>query len=33
MIRPWAILGVARAEARLTRRLVRYWVFLGLATL
>ncbi len=25
------VLGIARAEARLTRRLVRYWVFLALA--
>lgn len=31
MIRPDMILAVARAEARLTRRLVRYWVFVGLA--
>lgn len=27
------VFGIARAEARLTRRLVRYWVFLGLAAL
>ena len=27
MIRPGMILGLARAEARLTRRLVRYWLF------
>jgi len=27
MIRPAMILGLARAEARLTRRLVRYWLF------
>jgi ABC-type transport system involved in multi-copper enzyme maturation permease subunit len=33
MIRPGVILGVARAEARLMRRLVRYWVFIVLATL
>jgi hypothetical protein len=33
MIRPGMVWGVARAEARLCRRLVRYWVFLSLATL
>lgn len=33
MIDLTAILGVARAEARLARRLVRYWVFLSLAAL
>ena len=27
MIRPGFVLGIARAEARLTRRLVRFWVF------
>jgi hypothetical protein len=31
MIRPGMIFGLARAEARLTRRLVRYWVFLSIA--
>jgi hypothetical protein len=31
MIRPGVVACVARAEARLTRRLVRYWVFLVLA--
>jgi hypothetical protein len=33
MIRLSTILGLARSEARLARRLVRYWVFLSLATL
>jgi len=33
MIRPGVVLGVARAELRLTRRLVRYWLFVGLASL
>ena len=33
MIRLSTILGLARSEARLARRLVRYWVFLTLATL
>ncbi len=33
MIRPGFILGIARAEARLTRRLVRFWVFASLAML
>jgi ABC-type transport system involved in multi-copper enzyme maturation permease subunit len=31
MIRPDVVLAIARAEGRLTRRLVRYWVFLVLA--
>ena len=31
MIRPDVVLAIARAESRLTRRLVRYWVFLVLA--
>jgi ABC-type transport system involved in multi-copper enzyme maturation permease subunit len=31
MIRPDVVLAIARAEGRLTRRLVRYWVFLALA--
>lgn len=33
MIRASMVLGVARAEARLTRRLVRYWLFVGLSLL
>ncbi len=33
MIRLKMMMGVARAEARLTRRLVRYWVFMLLASL
>lgn len=33
MIDPVAILAIARAEARLTRRLARYWVFVVLSTL
>jgi hypothetical protein len=33
MIRWGTIVALARAELRLTRRLVRYWVFVGLATL
>lgn len=33
MIRPGVVIGIARAEARLTRRLVRYWVFMILAAL
>lgn len=33
MIRPGIVLGVAKAEARLSRRLVRYWVFQSLAGL
>jgi len=33
MIRLSTILGLARSEARLARRLVRYWIFLSLATL
>jgi len=33
VIRPGVLLGIARAEARLTRRLVRFWVFAVLATL
>ena len=32
MIRLGIILGIARAEARLTLRLVRYWVFQLLAS-
>lgn len=31
MIRAGVVLGLARAEARLTRRLVRYWVFQSIA--
>ena len=31
MIRPGMVWGVARAESRLCRRLVRYWVFQSLA--
>jgi ABC-type transport system involved in multi-copper enzyme maturation permease subunit len=33
MIRPGVVLGIARAEARLARRLVRYWVFTVIATI
>ena len=33
MIRPGVVLGIARAETRLARRLVRYWVFTSLAIL
>ncbi len=33
MIRPSMVWGVARAEARLCRRLVRYWVFQSLAAI
>ena len=33
MIRPGFVLGIARAEARLTRRLVRFWVFAGLSVI
>jgi len=33
LIRPGIVFGIARAEARLTRRLVRYWVFIALAAL
>ena len=33
MIRPGIVWGVAKAEARLSRRLVRYWVFQVLASL
>lgn len=33
MIRPGAVLAFAHAELRLTRRLVRYWVFLALSYL
>ena len=33
MIRPGIAWCLARAEARLTRRLVRYWIFVTLATL
>lgn len=33
MIRPGVVMGFALAEARLMRRLVRYWVFIVLATL
>ncbi len=33
MIRTSVVLGIARAEARLTRRLARYWVFASVASL
>ena len=33
MFRLSMILGIARAEARLTRRLVRYWIFIALSAL
>ena len=33
MIRPGFVLGIARAEARLTRRLVRFWVFASLSVI
>ena len=33
MIRLSTILGLARSEARLARRLVRYWIFQSLAAL
>ena len=33
MIRMKQIMAIARAEARITRRLVRYWIFLGMACL
>ena len=33
MIRPAMVWGVARAELRLTRRLVRYWIFVVIAAL
>ena len=33
MIRPGIVWALARAETRLTRRLVRYWLFVVLSTL